>query len=442
MLNESADVIIIGAGVAGLTAARLLGEAGLRVLILEARERVGGRVWTIQDRNGGSVEMGAEFIHGRPGTTFDLVRKFNLEVRAVGGQSWIQVDGRLRRSDDFFSQTRSVMEKMNDAGPDRSLANFLDECCMGEDAAKLWSLEYVEGFDGALAERVSVHSLVRTRKAEREMEGEHAFRFLHGYDSLVAALTGALPADLVRIQLGATVRVVRWTKSEVKIQAQVGADTVEFRAPRAVVTLPLGVLQAPPEAACAVHFDPPLEEKADAMMLLYMGHAIRISMVFSEKWWEQASILGHEPGALSDLGFVFSHQDWFPTWWTRTFNAPILTGWAASRRGERLSGKSTDYIRDKAIASLTAIFEISRTAVEGFLRSFHVHDWQTDPYARGSYSYVGVGGEGAQSVLAGAVEDTLFFAGEATNTEGHHGTVHGAIATGERAARDILSSMR
>jgi monoamine oxidase len=135
---------------------------------------------------------------------------------------------------------------------------------------------------------------------------------------------------------------------------------------------------------------------------------------------------------------VFSHQEWFPTWWTRVTSAPILTGWAASRRGERLSGKPGLFIRDRALESLATIFQFPRPALEAMLQSWHVHDWQFDPYARGSYSYVGVGGEGAQAELAAPMADTLFFAGEATNSEGHHGTVHGAIATGERAAREIL----
>jgi monoamine oxidase len=119
-------------------------------------------------------------------------------------------------------------------------------------------------------------------------------------------------------------------------------------------------------------------------------------------------------------------------------SAPTLTGWAASRRGERLSGRPGHFMCDKALDSLTAIFNLPRPTLEAMLQNWYVHDWQSDPYARGSYSYVGVGGEGAQSALARSVAGTLFFAGEATNDRGHHGTVHGAIATGERAARELL----
>jgi monoamine oxidase len=261
---------------------------------------------------------------------------------------------------------------------------------------------------------------------------------LRGYGSLLQVLKDALPSEFVKICRNIAVRVVHWAEHQVRVEARSEGGTVEFTAPRAIVTLPLGVLQAPPEAPGAVRFDPLLLEKESALLLLYMGQTIRVSLIFSQRWWEQEAVDGGEPGALRDLGFVFSHQEWFPTWWTRVTSAPMLTGWAASRRGERLSGRPGLFIRDKALESLTSIFAVPRFRLEAMLQSWHVHDWHSDPYARGSYSYVGVGGDGAQSALAESVADTLFFAGEATNDAGHHGTVHGAIATGERAARQIL----
>jgi monoamine oxidase len=302
----------------------------------------------------------------------------------------------------------------------------------------LWGLEYVEGFHGALAERISVHSLISSRKAEEELQGDRSFRFTGGYGELLRVMQDALPPDFVRIRLNTVVQAVRWASHQVSIQAQTGGESVEFHAPRAILTLPLGVLQAPHDAPGAVRFEPALEEKQSALLLLYMGQTIRLSLIFRERWWEQVAADGHPEGALRDMSFVYSHQEWFPTWWTRVTSAPILTGWAASRRGERLSGRSGLFMRDKALDSLAAIFDFPRATLETLLKSWYLHDWQSDPYARGSYSYVGVGGEGAQSELAAPLADTLFFAGEATNSEGHHGEVHGAISTGERAAREIL----
>lgn len=441
MMSEPADVIIIGAGVAGLTAARRLAEGGLRVVVVEARNRVGGRIETVRAPNGAPVDLGAEFIHGVPREVFDLVRSANLEAVEVGGTQWVQVDGKLQRSRDFFSHAKGVLGKMTDYGPDRSFANFLGDCSEGEDEANVWALEYVEGFHGAVAERISVHSLVRSRKAEKKVEGNRTFRLAQGYDALVNAMVEALPHSLVSICLHTVVQEVHWEDHKVRVLGRSKDREVEFSAQRAVITLPLHVMQAQTGAPGAVRFDPELYEKASALKLLYMGQTIRVSMTFSEPWWKQAVVSGQSPGALCDMGFVFSHQEWFPTWWPRTNSAPLLTGWAASRRGERLSGRSDQFIKDKALESLTSIFEVPREKLEPMLESWHVHDWQSDPFAGGSYSYVGVGGEHAQSELAAPIADTLFFAGEATNSEGHHGTVHGAIATGERAAAEIKRSL-
>jgi monoamine oxidase len=438
IMVEPTDVIIIGAGVAGLTAARRLAEAGVRVLILEARGRVGGRVWTVHAGEGLPVELGAEFMHGLPRSTVDLIRAGHLEMREVGGQEWVYVDGQLRQIEDFFSRIKSVLGRMNGRGADRSFANFLDDCFPGDEPAKLWGLEYVEGFHGAVAERISAHSLVRARDSETGVDSSRSFRFAQGYGSLLRVLEDALPPDLVSIRLNSVVREVRWAEQDVRVEAQTQSGMVEFSAPRAIITLPLGVMQASPSAPGAVRFEPVLEQKASALRLLYMGQTIRISLIFSERWWEKIVARGHEPGALRNMSFVFSHLEWFPTWWASS--VATLTGWAASRRGERLNGKSGEFIKNKALESLSAVFDIPQPTLESMLQSWHVHDWQSDPYARGSYSYVGVGGESAQAELAAPVAGTLFFAGEATNTEGQHGTVHGAIATGERAAQEILAA--
>jgi monoamine oxidase len=482
MAADSADVIVVGAGVAGLAAARRLGEAGLRVLILEARGRIGGRVWTIYTPEGSPVELGAEFIHGVPPNIFGAIRAAHLDVREFTGRRWIQTDGKLQRDQDFFAQTNRVLDRMDGSAPDHSFSRFLGDC-EEDDEARLWGLEYVEGFHGARAERISVRSLLRSRRAEAELEGRRSFRLARGYGELLRVMREALPAS-VAVRLNTTAQSVRWARHKVRVQARSAGESVELSAPRALLTLPLGVLQAPPELPGAVRFEPELEEKKSALLLLFMGQAIRLSLKFRERWWERASGSRYHAGELRDMSFIFSHQEWFPTWWTSAAShpstptegalgtpvshpstptegalgtpvshpstptegalgtpgsAPILTGWAASRRGERLTGRSGHFMRDRALDSLSSIFEFPRPTLELMLQGWYVHDWQSDPYSRGSYSYVGVDGEGAQEELAKPLADTLFFAGEATNCEGHHGEVHGAIETGERAAREILA---
>ena len=141
------------------------------------------------------------------------------------------------------------------------------------------------------------------------------------------------------------------------------------------------------------------------------------------------------------MQFLLSHEDWFPTWWTALPDKwPIITGWAPFHCGERLSGQSVAFVIEKGLETLGKLLTIGRRELEDLLEASYTHDWQTDPFSRGAYSYVKVGGDSAQSVLAAPLSNNLFFAGEATDTSGHHGTVHGAIASGKRAAAEILKT--
>jgi monoamine oxidase len=142
---------------------------------------------------------------------------------------------------------------------------------------------------------------------------------------------------------------------------------------------------------------------------------------------------------VSDRGFLFSQDEWFPTWWTTMpERLPIITGWAPAHSAERLSGRDRSFVIERSLGTLGDLLEVSLQKLEGLLEAVYFHDWQRDPFSRGAYSYGKVGADGAQQMLAAPVDDTLFFAGEATDISGNNGTVHGAIASGYRAAREIL----
>jgi monoamine oxidase len=118
----------------------------------------------------------------------------------------------------------------------------------------------------------------------------------------------------------------------------------------------------------------------------------------------------------------------------------VITGWAPFRSAEKLSGKDQEAVIQQALQSLSRQLQVDLKNLESWLESAYFHDWQTDPFSRGAYSYAKVGADGAQQALAAPVENTLFFAGEATDTTGNNGTVHGAIASGQRAAREIIET--
>jgi monoamine oxidase len=154
-----------------------------------------------------------------------------------------------------------------------------------------------------------------------------------------------------------------------------------------------------------------------------------VSLCFQDKFWE-------EDPHMRDLSFLFTDNENFPTWWTSNpLPYPILTGWAAAGHARALTGKSDAQIIAIAV---DALGQILKSDPKQKLQAAFVHDWQTDPFACGAYSYGNVGGADAARVLAEPISDTLFFAGEATNFEGHNGTVNGAISSGVRAANEIL----
>lgn len=192
-----------------------------------------------------------------------------------------------------------------------------------------------------------------------------------------------------------------------------------YQARACVVTLPLGVLKAGD-----VEFKPALREKKAAIASLELGYVTRVVLRFKKRFWP------------NHFGFLHTGDEWLPTWWTN--EDPLsLTGWAGGPRGERTSQMTEKALRERAIHVLSKIFSQNQTRVGTGLLEFHFHNWNRDPYARMAYSYVGVNQIAASRELALPLASTLFFAGEATSLDFQQGTVHGALATGLRAAEEV-----
>jgi len=434
---ENFDVIVVGGGAAGITAALRVASSGLSVLLLEARSRLGGRMFTVQASGSPTaVELGAEFIHGRPPEIFDVLEAHHVPVKSVKGDFLRLENGQLE-SADFFSEVDQLMEKMNDHGPDEAFAQFLERCCpeRNQEKVKQWARRYVTGFHAADPELISVHSLVKGMRAEEEIGGHQSFRLKGGYATLLTIWEKQLKDAGVQVELGALVKSVRWKKGEVELEVDRNAEIVKYTVPKVVITLPLSLLQTG-----VVKFVPELSCKQSALDKLVMGKVIRVTLCFRERFWDDLHA-GESGKTLSNASFLFSSADWFPTWWTTMpEKLPVITGWAPFHCAERLSGKSADFVLARATETLATILKVDLKEINRLLASAHFHDWEADSFSRGAYSYVKVGGDSAQKDLAAPIEGTLFFAGEATDFTGHHGTVHGAIRSGNRAAEEILKS--
>jgi monoamine oxidase len=449
-MSTSTNVIVVGAGAAGLAAAVELGQAGLSVTVLEARNRIGGRIFTQSDpAAGAAIELGAEFIHGLPPEIWQPLQARNVKITEMQGESWCHQKGRLSPCD-FFSKVERILQGMDAKEPDESFCSFLNRCCPDSSAdaamrdAKERALAYVVGFNAADPELVGVHWLVKSMRAEERIEGDRAFRARHGYRDLIEIFLQQLTAAGVSVRTGAVVDSITWSAGHAELSVSEASGRSKLDARRVVITVPLAVLQAAPGETGAVAFSPALpSRKVEALAKLEMGKVVRISLRFRHRFWEE--IPAPDGGSLNLAGmrFLFSQDEWFPTWWTMApETAPTLTGWAPFRCAARLSGKNRSFVVEQALQALSRLLKVSTDDLARLLEAEYFHDWQSDPFSRGAYSYAKVGADGAQEAVARPVENTLFFAGEATDISGHNGTVHGAIASGVRAAREILAADR
>jgi monoamine oxidase len=416
---STADVLVIGAGAAGLTAAGALARSGRRVLLLEARDRIGGRIHTVHDPLFPiPVELGAEFVHGKHPTIWDRVSSGQIAAVEVHGSHCFVHDGEAEDGD--WEEVDRLMEGL-DGAPEQSFRDYVAASGASESARRS-AIGYVEGFNAARQERISTQALARSQKAEDAVDGDSIFRLTGGYGALIDALWREVDPDRCETHLATPVETIAWKRGDVRVSAR----GREFRAGRAIVTVPLGVLQAR-----AIRFDPEPPSLRDACAALEMGRAMRLVLRFRRPLWED-----REP--LRDVAFFHSEEPFLPTWWTTlAVRSPVITAWAGGPRAEAAPNDPAQWVAG-ALETLARLLAMKPDALADELVTWRAHDWSSDPFSLGAYSYVKVGGIPAQERFAEAVEDTLWFAGEAVTPGGEWGTVHGAMLSGERAAREIV----
>lgn len=439
------DVAIVGAGFAGLAAARQLLTAGADVVVLEAKNRPGGRAlsdYALAD--GYPVELGAQMIHGRTAVTHRWAREAGLHVQPLKlhQRSRLVVGRRAGRYPWFalpfhpvvgtratVAGFRSIPRALDGyAGPDTTLRAFLDRRSVAPGARLLVDLFHAHTYS-ADADQIGVLGPAAEERLAPEPFGFRNFRLVEGYDALVRSVAARLHD---RLRTGCAVTAIAWGDDGVRLRVRRtdpdGASEDELRSRFAIVTVPLGVLKAG-----GLRFEPALpREKRDAIERLGFGNVFALGLRLRGSTMRRR---------LGDFGLL-----WADT--ATTFRRPtstlangdeLLSAFTVGREALRRATLDDEGLVRATLDEWTAV--VPDGAAPGAVVGAAVHRWPTDPWVRGGYSFFPTGsGLDDREALAAPVGGRLFFAGEATDTNGSSATVPGAIASGERAAREVRAA--
>lgn len=427
-------VLVVGGGLAGLTAAHRLGQAGVAVDLFEAKERMGGRAWTWREPGWPlPIELGAEFVHGKPEPTLALSRQAGIGLRALADRhAWLspaEAGGapRVRREgSDLWQQMAELLARVDTEAPDLSVAEFIRRERLTGEQRERFEL-FVRGFHAAPLEDVSLISLAQDESGAQDGD-DTQYRVDGGYGELVDWLSGHVArTPHCRVHLRSELTRVTWHAGHVVAEVLQGEATRRFAGRALLLCLPPSVLAR--DETAGVRFEPPLADKRDALRAIGMASVDKVVLRFEEPFWNERA---------PRFEFLHDPAAEFPTFWRESRSkAQQITAW----RGAAPPGAERRRLgRDAVPVALTALCAALDTDVtqarQALLGAFH-HDFDADPFARGAYSYLRPGGVGAHAALAAPLEQTLFFAGEATDDE-FPATAAGAIRSGERAARELL----
>jgi monoamine oxidase len=386
------------------------------------------------------MELGAEFVHGQDPLLWALIKEARLAAQEVKGSMLCATDKGVEKCGGAHDAAFELLEKIDPRlSPDMSFQQYLDTTSASADEREA-ATRFVEGFNAADARRISARSLAVQQRAEDEISGNRSWRVSGGYVQLAAHLERKFLEAGGHLQLDTVVDEIEWRRGECAVRTQHATQQTALESSRVVITVPLSLLQRR-----AIKFSP-APATLSAADRMAMGTAHRMGLRFKTAFWKDGTgkhtRLAKE---LERLSFLFVEQSGgpFKVWWTPYPDpCPVLTGWCGGREAEamsqRLRATGVDVLRREAVEQLARIFERDAGWLEHQLGEWQFHNWADDEFACGAYSYVLAEELDAPFAMAAPVEDTLFFAGEHTDLRGHWGTVHAALGSGYRAARQIL----
>jgi monoamine oxidase len=413
-LPSSVDVAIIGAGAAGLGAAQALKHSGLSTIVLEARDRAGGRAHTIEAAPGITFDLGCGWLHSADENSFvKIAGQLNFEIdkalppwrERAYGKAFPQSerDAFIRALDEFYQRADAAAQQARTEGRDSPA-----DLCL--EPGNRWNpmIDAISTYiNGCELDQVSILDM------DAYEDTNINWRVRRGYGALIAAYGADCP-----LAFNCNVTLIDHSGKRVRIETSQGT----LEASKVIVTVPTNLI-----ADEAIRFHPALPEKVDAARGLPLGLADKVMLALDEP--EQLPKDGNLRGATmrTEMG----------TFHLRPFGQPCIEGFFGGRFAQALEDAG-----DGAIAA-QSIDEIAGFLGNDYrrkLKPLSESRWSHDPFARGSYSHALPGHAGMRAVLAAPVDGRLFFAGEATSP-GFFSTAHGARDSGERAAEEVIAAL-
>ncbi|KHD89119.1 MAG: hypothetical protein OM95_04635 [Bdellovibrio sp. ArHS] len=432
--NKKYDVIIVGAGAAGLTCARQLLRAGKKVCLVEARERVGGRIYS-QPHHIEPIELGAEFLHGTPQLLLQLIEEQNGTF-VTAPEEHLFLQGRsLIPLKNFEKEFAKISKRLNrNPKTDRSVADFLKTLKDTPTEYRQSFVAYVEGFQGADLELIGEKSLALAESQDEGTIGEDgAFRPLQRYAGFFENMLGPHLHKILHLQHVA--KRIEWSKQGVVVSTiSKGRRKIAFHGKHVVLTVPLAVLQNN-QPTSRIEFVPPLVEVGNTLNGLHMGHVQRIVFEFKDRFWET---LSQGPVVFMRAGPEY----YFPTWWTKKpIHNTILVAWQGGPKAWEMATWSEKDRVHQALTTLSALTGKSRSFLLDHLKNYYTYNWSRDPFSLGAYSYTGVERTKSRRRITMPIQGRIWLAGEAFAKHSAQGTVHGAMQTGQRVAMSLLKRL-
>ena len=422
------DVIIIGGGAAGIMAAKLLSESGKKILLLEAKDRLGGRIQRIENFYF-TAEGGAEFIHGNLKTTFDLLKGAGLKKETVTGNFCQVTNGKWSTQEEPVPHWDTLIKKLKECKGDTSIDNFLKEFLKAKeyDSAKKRFRKYIEGYDAADPKYANVFAI------RKEMEDAYGgqYRPVPDYYAIINFLKEEFLKYNGIIKTGEPVKEIRDNKN-----IEVITSAGKYYCKQIIIAVPLGVLQCRKNSGSFIKLSSSLDGYTKSAKGIGNGGVIKFLLEFDKAFWLDEDFLKERN--IPAPSYIFANTI-IPTWWTQyPDKKPLLTGWIAGPASVKMKNYSEKKLKNLSLISLSSIFLMNVEELGNHLKKVDIINWIKEPHILGGYSYSTLQTEKARDILLTPFENKFYFAGEYL-LKNSSSTVDDALRSGRLVAEKIIN---